>query len=111
VVQADAHGGRPVPAHELVRDPQSEEDRLSGIGDAQHCRVADRLDLTAAGWELGADRPAELRDERGRVVIAVRLGQRREAGDVREDERRLDGVRVAPAHCVAALTMKPPGGM
>jgi hypothetical protein len=49
VIQADAHGGRAMPAHQLVRDPQSQENRLRRIGDAQHHRVADRLDRAAAG--------------------------------------------------------------
>jgi hypothetical protein len=111
-MQTDPDGRRAVPPHQLVRDPQTEQDRLGGIGDREHHRIPDRLDLAAAaGGQLSANGPAEIRHERGRVVVAVRLGQRREPGDVGEDEGGLDAVRVAAAHCVDAPTQKPPGGM
>jgi hypothetical protein len=67
-------------------------DRGGGIRDRQHDGVADRLDLgTAARRQLGTDRAAKVRDKGGGIVVAVRLGQGGEAGDVCKHERRFDG--------------------
>jgi hypothetical protein len=84
-----------VPAHQLVRDAQVQADRGSGIRDRQHDGVANRLDLgTAARWELCTDGAAEVRDKGGGTVVAVRLGQGCEAGDVCKQERRFNGRRL-----------------
>jgi hypothetical protein len=111
-MEADANGGCAVPAHQLVRGPQAEQDRLGGVGDRQHHGVADGLDLAAAaGRQFGAHRSAEIGDQRGGILVAVGLGERREAGDVCKHERHGGGGRVAAGHCVAALTAEPRGGI
>jgi hypothetical protein len=78
-----------------VRYPQAEQDRRRRIGDAQHHGVTDGLHLPPdAGRQLDTHRAGELRDERSRLFVAVRLGQRREPRDVREDEGCRDGPAV-----------------
>ena len=68
----------------------------AGSGNVKPGGVADCLDLGAAArWQLGADGVAEVRDEGGGIVVAVRLGQGCEAGDVGEDERRFDGTSIS----------------
>jgi hypothetical protein len=63
--------------------PETEEHGLPGVGDPEHERVADRLDLrTPEARELGFDGVADVRHELGGLLVAVRLGQSGEAGDV-----------------------------
>ena len=69
-----------------MRDVQAKKDRLTRVRDAQHDRVADRLHVSCARRQLTPDRVAEFRDQRRRLLVAVRFGQRREAGDVGEQE-------------------------
>jgi hypothetical protein len=73
----------------LLDDAESEPDGLGWIGYANHHLVADCLDLLATVLvQQAPDYLGELRGDRGRLGIAVRLGQRREPGQIGEDERR-----------------------
>lgn len=44
---ADANRRRLMSAHRIPRDPQTEANRVAGIGYSEHERVADRLDVLA----------------------------------------------------------------
>jgi len=75
-------------------DLQPEPDGVSGLGNAQHQRVADGLHLRPAErWKLRADRSAEAGNECGGFVVTVGFRQRGEAGDVGKQERRHVGDR------------------
>ena len=50
VVHTDAHRWCAVTLKDVVSDPQSEKHSLSRIGDVQHERVSDRLDLCPAKY-------------------------------------------------------------
>jgi hypothetical protein len=72
--------------HETVCDVQPEADCLPRVRDAQQDRVADRLHMSCAGRQLTPDCIAEVRDQGGRFLVAVRFGQGGKAGDVGEQE-------------------------
>ena len=100
MVQADADRRRPVAAHHAVGDVQAEQDGLRGVGDraaSAHRRWSSR-DVPPCR-QLGPDRVAEVGDERRRLLVAVRLGQRGEAGDVGEDE---GCIRDGQSACIGA---------
>jgi hypothetical protein len=91
-VATDADGRRLVAARRAPRDPEAEPDCVARVRHAQHERVADRLHVLAADLrQLRLHRRRELLDEPDRLLVPVRLGQRGEARDVREQE----GGRVA----------------
>ena len=95
-MQTHPYRGRTVAKHQLVRDPQTQEDRGSGIRDPQHQGVTDGLDLRpTTRRQLRSHGRAEVGNDRCSLVVAMCLGQRRKARDVGEHERcacRLYGV-------------------
>ena len=75
VVKANAHCGGAVAMQQLVRDTQPEEDGLSGVGDAEHDRVSDRLHVRPAPRrEFLAYGFEELGDQVRGLFVAVSLG-------------------------------------
>jgi hypothetical protein len=87
VVAADANRWRLVAAHRIARDPQAKADGVGGVGHSEHERVADRLYILAVdAWEFRLNRIRELLDQLHRMLIAMRLRERRKAGDVGEQE-------------------------
>ena len=73
-------GGKPALAAELLDQPQPEQDRRAGLGAAQHQPVADRLDLLGRVLlEHPAHAALETQRHLERAVVALELGQRREA--------------------------------
>ncbi|HET7048192.1 MAG TPA: hypothetical protein VFI54_08000 [Solirubrobacteraceae bacterium] len=59
-----------------MSDAETKEYGLRGVGDAQHERVADRLDLRSPkARELGSDGVAEVRHQLGGLFVAVGFGQ------------------------------------
>ena len=76
---------------------------LPWVWDAQHEGIADGLHVSGVVGEVGSDRVAEVRDEHCCVLVAVRLGQGGEAGDIGEDEggrRRAQGGPNRDAACL-----------
>ena len=69
-----------------MRYVQAEKDGLTRIRDAQHDRVADGLHVNCVRRQFTPDRFAEIRDQGGRFLVPVGLGQRGEAGNVGEQE-------------------------
>jgi hypothetical protein len=87
VVAADANGWRVMAAHRIARDPQAEANCIGGIGHPQHERIADRLHVLAGdAWKLRLNGIRELLHELHGLLVSMRLGERREACDVREQE-------------------------
>jgi hypothetical protein len=75
---------------DAVDQLQSKRDRLRRVGGADHDRVADALDLL--GVVVRKQLPhgsAELSDDISGGLVAHGLGQRREPGQVREEEGRV----------------------
>jgi len=77
-----------VPRAVVANEGCPEMHGLGGGGHTQQHRVADRLDLFAP--VIADQLPHGLRERRGRVrgmFVAVRLGERRIASQIREDKR------------------------
>ena len=90
---------RAVVAEHAVGEPEPERDRRPRLVHAQQHGVTDGLDLLGAEpGQQGADLGAEAVHELGGLLVAVRLGERGEPGDVGEEEGRLDGRHRGPAH-------------
>jgi hypothetical protein len=93
-MKAHPHRGGLVTAHHPVGDVQPNQDGLRWVRDAQHEGIADGLYLSGVVGQVGSDRVAEVRYKRCCVLVAVRLGQGGEAGDIGEDKggrRRAQG--------------------
>jgi len=76
-----------VAAQRIARDPHGEPNCIGGIGHSQHERIADRLHVLAVhAWKLRLDGIRELLHELHGLLVSMRLGERREACDVREQE-------------------------
>jgi hypothetical protein len=89
-MQADAHCRSSMAGHQFMDDVQPEPHGVSGLGNAQHERVADGLHVRPAErLKLRVDRGAEVGQERRGLLVAVGFGQRGEAGDVGKQKRRL----------------------
>jgi hypothetical protein len=77
-------------AHRIARDPQAEANRIGRVGHPEHQRISDRLDVLAAdAWKLRLNGSGELLHELDRLLVSMRLRERGEARDVREQESGL----------------------
>jgi hypothetical protein len=94
VMHSHTHRRRSVPEQQLVRDAETQQHGGAGIGDAEHHGVTNAFHVAAAcRGQLVTDRSAEVGDHGGRPLVAVRLRQSCEAGNVGEQERCIDGRR------------------
>ena len=76
-----------VAAHRIARDPQAEANRIGGIGHSEHEGVADGLHVLAVdAWKLRLNATRERLHELHGLLVSMRLRERREARDVREQE-------------------------
>ncbi len=83
----DPDDREPWSSADLVEDAQGQLHGRSRLIAAQHDRVADRLHLLAAVLRKKlAHLLEELRRQLSRLLIAVGLGQRREAGQISKQE-------------------------
>jgi hypothetical protein len=83
--------------HQVVGDLKSEPNRDRRLLGRDHDGVADRLDdLPLARRNELRDGAAEAGRDVGRLLVAVRLGQSRVAGDVREEEGPVDALTLGP---------------
>ena len=74
-------------AHRLARDPETEANRIGRFGYSEHQRIADRLDVLAAdAWKLRLNGSGELLHELHGLLVSMRLRERGEARNVREQE-------------------------
>src|SRR3954471_20096468 len=74
VVQPDADRRRSVAKHEVMDNVQAQPNSVLGLGHAQHQRVSDGLRVRAAeGLQVRVDGRAEVGDERGGLLVAMRL--------------------------------------
>lgn len=102
-MHADPHHRLAVVGHQSADDLKAQRDRRRRGVHADHDSVSDRLDeLDVTARNAVAYATREVDREIGGVVVAMRLGQRREPRDVREHERaNRTHSRTGPAtnHC------------
>ena len=83
-METDSHAKHAVLAKHVSGHAEPEQNRVAGIGDTQHHRITDRLDAGATSRKFDIHGSAEGVYDRHRLLVSVRLGQRRESGDVGE---------------------------
>src|SRR4029453_11747723 len=87
VVEPDTDGRSSVLRDDVMGDPKRDEHCVAGIGDSEHQRAPDRLDmLTSNGRQLSLDCFRELFDQLHGLLIAMGLGKGGEAREVGKEE-------------------------
>ena len=88
-----------MPADQIIRDQQAEEDGIGWLVHPQHQGIADRLDMGGTLRQLGVYGGAEIGDQICRLLVAVSLGQGSKAGDIGKEESGRDLALVrGPGH-------------